>query len=943
MKQLVGLFSLFITFPIFGQTFISGGDVSGTWSFANSPYLIGGDIYVAGGDTLFIEPGVEIIFQNNYTFDISGCLQAQGTENDSIRFTEADTAGFSTGTDPGWSFNINTDYANFFSKLIRLSYCVIEYSNSISAFEMAFSDLQFSNSVIRNCKSYGLSVFGYSLVTLSETEFTENKGGGMYIWVTGSSGEAHISGCLINKNIGNGLTTAYGGGPVYIDSCMFSENSASGLLIAPDMPFFISNSIIENNGNVSIEGGGMAVNGYCSMNNVTVRNNLALNGGGLSLQNSILNDVTILNCRIESNTASQSGGGIFGYYPDQWNIGFSILSNNLAENGGGFYLYHGSYNKTFNNVLLFGNYASKRGGGVYIDENYDPVSFTRSTLADNYAEIEGSGIYSMLTDIDFNTGIVWNCNPSNIMSSGGNLTITYSDIEHGCEGTGNISSTPLFRYPAGKDYHLKWINYPLNDYTKSPCINAGDPSILADPDSTVADMGAYFYDQDAQIERSLDLKVFLEGPFLVDEMTNSLFDAGLIPDQQPFFAAPWYHYSTIAMENVQTNEIVDWIFIEIKKICDNTDPQKYYVVSRQPAFLLSDGSIRQINGSSLPVFYTNENDSLYVAIYHRNHLPVLSANPLNMDVNPLLYDFTSGEQTATGGFHSQKELVPGVWGMIAGDGNADFQINSLDKNEIWLKQLGNTGYLKGDFDMNGTIDNADKNYLWADNCAKGNVVSIKEEAPFECGDLMFDERDGQQYTTVKIGTQCWMAVNLNTGVHIIGSVTQGNNDILEKYCYEDLEINCTLYGGLYMWDEMMAYVTDTLNTGICPPNGGWRLPTDFDWKVLEGTVDSQFGIGDPEWNGLYKRGYDAGKNLKSTDGWYSNGNGVDLFGFNALPSGEWDYDSGFKFQHEYAPYFTTTPESDGKAWGRVLGANFDESFRGGYYKTYGFPVRCLKD
>ena len=146
-----------------------------------------------------------------------------------------------------------------------------------------------------------------------------------------------------------------------------------------------------------------------------------------------------------------------------------------------------------------------------------------------------------------------------------------------------------------------------------------------------------------------------------------------------------------------------------------------------------------------------------------------------------------------------------------------------------------------------------------------------------------------------------------------------------------------------MWDEMIAYVTDTLNTGICPPNGGWRLPTDFDWKVLEGTVDSQFGIGDPEWNGLYKRGYDAGKNLKSTDGWYSNGNGVDLFGFNALPSGEWDYDSGFKFQHEYAPYFTTTPESDGKAWGRVLGANFDESFRGGYYKTYGFPVRCLKD
>jgi len=69
----------------------------------------------------------------------------------------------------------------------------------------------------------------------------------------------------------------------------------------------------------------------------------------------------------------------------------------------------------------------------------------------------------------------------------------------------------------------------------------------------------------------------------------------------------------------------------------------------------------------------------------------------------------------------------------------------------------------------------------------------------------------------------------------------------------------------------MQYTTQQGVRGICPP--GWHLPTDEEWKVLEGAVDSQYGIGDPEWDNYYYRGFDAGTNLKSISGWYYEGNG----------------------------------------------------------------------
>ncbi|MCX6254210.1 MAG: carboxypeptidase regulatory-like domain-containing protein [Bacteroidia bacterium] len=104
---------------------------------------------------------------------------------------------------------------------------------------------------------------------------------------------------------------------------------------------------------------------------------------------------------------------------------------------------------------------------------------------------------------------------------------------------------------------------------------------------------------------------------------------------------------------------------------------------------------------------------------------------------------------------------------------------------------------------------------------------------------VYDPRSDKHYKAVKIDTQTWMAENLNFGEmrQINGIIADSmlNNGIPEKYCYDNLESNCDIYGGLYMWAEMMQYnpsdngLTGTTQ-GVCMD--GWHVPTDAEWTIL---------------------------------------------------------------------------------------------------------------
>ncbi len=201
--------------------------------------------------------------------------------------------------------------------------------------------------------------------------------------------------------------------------------------------------------------------------------------------------------------------------------------------------------------------------------------------------------------------------------------------------------------------------------------------------------------------------------------------------------------------------------------------------------------------------------------------------------------------------------------------------------------------------------------------------------------------EGQIYNTVLIGTQCWLKENLNVGSMIPGSQDMMDNSLIEKYCYNDEIDSCDVYGGLYQWNEVMQYTTTPGVQGICPP--GWHIPTDEEWKQLEGEVDSQYGYPDPEWDNIEFRGFDAGKNLKTTSGWFNNGNGTDDYGFSALPGGYRYYAGNFYNLGKTATFWSATEFNSSRVWARGLGYGNDEAGRSYYSKGYGFSLRCLKD
>jgi uncharacterized protein (TIGR02145 family) len=173
-----------------------------------------------------------------------------------------------------------------------------------------------------------------------------------------------------------------------------------------------------------------------------------------------------------------------------------------------------------------------------------------------------------------------------------------------------------------------------------------------------------------------------------------------------------------------------------------------------------------------------------------------------------------------------------------------------------------------------------------------------------------DTRDGQTYKTVKIGTQTWMAQNLNYQI-------KGGS-----WCYEKADSNCIKYGRLYDW---LAAIT------ACP--NGWKLPSREDWIRLVAMAGGK---------------EIAGKKLKPKSGWNNrddgkSGNGTDNYGFSALPGSFRRSDGGFGGAG-YGGYWWTAEEySGGYAYYRSMYYHDDLVDEDYDVKGLGFSVRCVKE
>ena len=191
---------------------------------------------------------------------------------------------------------------------------------------------------------------------------------------------------------------------------------------------------------------------------------------------------------------------------------------------------------------------------------------------------------------------------------------------------------------------------------------------------------------------------------------------------------------------------------------------------------------------------------------------------------------------------------------------------------------------------------------------------------------MMDSRNGQTYKTVTIGTQTWMAENLNY-------------ETANSYCYNDNAANCTKYGRLYTWAAAMDSAgTWTTNgkgcgynktcsptypvRGVCP--SGWHLPSKDEWNTLFTAVGGQST---------------AGKVLKST-----SGNGTEAFSFSALLAGGRNVGGGYYSEGNGALFWSSTAELDSDyVYIMFLNYYYDGANLGYGSKYFGFSVRCLQD
>jgi len=158
--------------------------------------------------------------------------------------------------------------------------------------------------------------------------------------------------------------------------------------------------------------------------------------------------------------------------------------------------------------LIYSNTAT-RGGGIYV--GYQITSepqFFNNTIYGNNATTAGCGLYLTNAECSVTNEIIWNNTGApgpGISLNNSTADVNYSDVEGWTgPGVGNIDVDPLFADHANGDFHLTWDNFPIPDETKSPCIDTGDTLSPLDPDGTIADMGAFYFNQ-SQVTQQITL------------------------------------------------------------------------------------------------------------------------------------------------------------------------------------------------------------------------------------------------------------------------------------------------------------------------------------------------------------------------------------------------------------------------------------------------------
>ncbi len=351
---------------------------------------------------------------------------------------------------------------------------------------------------------------------------------------------------------------------------------------------------------------------------------------------------------------------------------------------------------------------------------------------------------SLLTDL-FNSTKAFHEDLTNLGLEQRVISASFSEfgrqvIENGSLGTDHGTLGPMFLFGSSVEAGISGVNMDLNDISSGGKPNetqmqfdyrqvfrtliqnwlgASDsvsqntfldtypiiPSLLAS--NVIVDPTCYVNSYIDQIQ--IRARVFLEGFYDKDSgnsMRRTLNEKGLIPLTQPYNTPPFNYTGTESVSTLKWNA-VDWILLELR---DSNNLNT--IVSRQAAFLNSDGFIMDLNGENGITFRGVPSGSYHLVVYHRNHIAIVSSNPIHSS-DTQEYDFTI-EMSSAYGTNQLKDMGDGTLAMFAGDFDGN-NINNASDYASWNSNNAEIEqYISIDGDGNGVVNNQDFN-LWKNN------------------------------------------------------------------------------------------------------------------------------------------------------------------------------------------------------------------------------------
>ncbi len=224
-------------------------------------------------------------------------------------------------------------------------------------------------------------------------------------------------------------------------------------------------------------------------------------------------------------------------------------------------------------------------------------------------------------------------------------------------------------------------------------------------------------DEGANCNIKVKLRMFLEGaainPNIGEEalMRDDIRSNSLLSSTSPYSDGLTTN-SSITFRTTGAKAIVDWVWITLRDASDRNT-----VIEGRSALLLRDGTIVEIDGVT-PIDFSQSSGNYYISIDHRNHLPIMTDNSVNLSLDAVTLNFTDNPSLTLGETTALSVLPNGKYAMIAGDIDSNGQVQNADISNA-NQSLGSSGYNNADADMNGQVQNSDIQSIILPNSGKG--------------------------------------------------------------------------------------------------------------------------------------------------------------------------------------------------------------------------------